>query len=119
VRPPDIYPNPPLLISSYTPTNAPKDSIITITGTGFSPTTTDNTVTINNIPATVLTATSTMLTIKVPLHAGTAEFNNSYGIGVHAAGNLYVADALNARIRKINPAGITVDAGNFRIRKLE
>ncbi len=35
----------------------------------------------------------------------TATFNNPDGIGVDAMGNVYVADSLNATIRKITPAG--------------
>ncbi len=35
-----------------------------------------------------------------------AELNNPVGVAVDAAGNLYIADALNRRIRKVAPDGI-------------
>ncbi|HVU99654.1 MAG TPA: IPT/TIG domain-containing protein [Puia sp.] len=59
-----------LQIISYSPTSAAKDSVITIIGTNFSTAPGGNTVTINNLPATVLSAQSNELTVKVPPHAG-------------------------------------------------
>ena len=44
---------------------------------------------------------------------GTAEFNNPWGVAVDAAGNVYVADSGNNRIRKVDPNGnVTMLAGN-------
>jgi sugar lactone lactonase YvrE len=45
--------------------------------------------------------------------AGTAEFDNPAGVAVDGAGNVYVADYFNNRIRKIAPDGTTTTlAGN-------
>ncbi len=45
--------------------------------------------------------------------ATNAEFNNPYGVAVDKAGNLYIADVTNSRVRKVAPNGIiTTVAGN-------
>ena len=42
-----------------------------------------------------------------------AELNNPHGLALDSAGNLYIADILNYRVRKLSPAGIiTTVAGN-------
>ena len=58
------------VIQSFTPESAAKDSIVIIEGANFSTILTENVVTINGFDATVLTATDTRITVKVPLHAG-------------------------------------------------
>ncbi len=74
----------------------PSGMITTVAGNGYSQ---DNGVTGgyngDNIPAT------------------SAELNSPWGITVDGAGNLYIADAGNARIRMVTPSGmITTVAGN-------
>ena len=41
-----------------------------------------------------------------------AQLNGPQGVAVDTAGNLYIADTLNSRIRKLNSAGIQTVAGN-------
>jgi sugar lactone lactonase YvrE len=58
------------VINSFAPESAAKDSVIIIEGANFSSILTENLVTINDKEATVLTATPTRLSVKVPVHAG-------------------------------------------------
>ena len=45
--------------------------------------------------------------------AVSAQLNNPWGIAVDSVGNLYIADSLNHRVRKVNPSGIiTTVAGS-------
>ena len=45
--------------------------------------------------------------------ATSAELGDPYGVAVDSAGNLYIADTMNSRIRKVTPAGtISTVAGN-------
>jgi len=47
------------------------------------------------------------------LQATNAMLNGPHGVGVDTAGNIYIADTLNVRVRKVNPSGvITTIAGN-------
>lgn len=62
----DGFSNAPPSIASYSPTSGVKDDVITIIGTEFDPGPGNNTVTISGVTATVLTATTTQLTVRVP-----------------------------------------------------
>jgi uncharacterized protein (TIGR03437 family) len=49
--------------------------------------------------------------------ATSAQLNNPGGVAVDSAGNLYIADASNSRVRKVNPAGIiSTYAGNGNVK---
>lgn len=60
-----IVPTPPT-ISAISPVSGPAGTVVTITGTNFKTTLTDNTVQFNGIAATVQTATATTLTVLAP-----------------------------------------------------
>ncbi|MBC8110389.1 MAG: IPT/TIG domain-containing protein, partial [Verrucomicrobia bacterium] len=62
-----------LQIQSITPTKGPKETVVTLVGQGFSNVMAENTVTLNDKPATVLKASVTQLLVKVPPQAGTGK----------------------------------------------
>ena len=64
-------PAPVLSITSFTPSSAPVGTPVVITGTAFSATPASNTVTFGGVPATVTGASTTSLTVVVPINAGT------------------------------------------------
>lgn len=67
----DDQPAPVLSITSVSPTTAPAGSTVVITGANFNSTPASNSVTFGNVPATVVSATSTQLVVTVPSGAGT------------------------------------------------
>lgn len=68
-----------LSIASFTPARDTLGATITINGTGFSTTASDQQVKFNNADATVLTATATTLTVKVPDAATTGKITVQRG----------------------------------------
>lgn len=64
-------PAPVLSITSFSPSSAPVGSTVVITGTAFNATPASNTVTFGSVPATVTGASTTSLTVIVPIGAGT------------------------------------------------
>ncbi len=68
-------------ISSFTPSSGPVGTAVTITGTNFSTTPANNTVTFNGTTATVSASTATSITVTVPPNTTTGK------ITVTVAGN--------------------------------
>lgn len=60
----------PSVVNDITPTSGGYHTVVTITGSNFSSTASNNTVTFNGTPGTVETATETSLTVRVPERAG-------------------------------------------------
>lgn len=56
-------------ITSFSPASGPIGTTVTITGTNFSTTASDNIVSFGSVKANVISASATMLTVKVPLGA--------------------------------------------------
>ncbi|MDR2209180.1 MAG: IPT/TIG domain-containing protein [Azoarcus sp.] len=136
-------------IASFSPGRAAFGTTLSIKGKGFSAVPSKNTVTLNGIPASILSATPREIKIKVPKNklstgfvqisvngktaisstrfvylptvtvstlagseggfadgkGGAERFNGPSCIAIDAAGNLYVADGWNHRIQKITPTG--------------
>lgn len=70
-----------LSVTNINPAKGTKNTSVTITGTGFSTTTTNNTVTINGKTCPVVNSTSTQLVITIPPKAGSGKIK----VGVAAA----------------------------------
>jgi len=133
----------PLQVTSFVPSSAASDSIVTITGTGFSLTLSDDVVLFGDKPAVVTGATATSLAVKVPVGAhdgkitvkvrgqavtAATDFSYVYTVttlaGSGVGGNI---DAKGPDARFSHPRGVTVDgagnvfvsdAGNDFIRKV-
>lgn len=56
----------PVEVTSINPSVGPKATVVTIAGANFSTSLTENTITFNGKPATIITATATQLTVTVP-----------------------------------------------------
>jgi serine/threonine protein kinase, bacterial len=138
----DVNPKPS--ITSINPATGPANTAVTIIGTNFGTTISNNAVTINNKPATVTAATATQLTVTVPAGAGTGvvavsvqgetatgpvfTYQKIYTVTtVAGSGAFGHADGSGMSASFIQPTGLTVDGqgniyvadrGNNSIRKI-
>ena len=116
------------VVSSFTPTSGAVGETVTITGTGFSTTATDNTVTFlgdinnnsDNKQATVSAATATLLTVTVPPDAQTGTISVMVGTAADTSDMSFsVLDPNVLAITGINPtsgtvgASVTISGQNF------
>ncbi|MBO9632084.1 MAG: IPT/TIG domain-containing protein [Chitinophagaceae bacterium] len=82
---------PDVVISSFTD-HGQGGTTISITGSGFSDKIAENTVTINDQPATVTAATTTALSVKVPAKAGSGKIKVSVGAKSSVSNNDFTYD---------------------------
>ena len=116
------------VVSSFTPERGTVGETVTITGTGFSTTATDNTVTFlgaegddnDNVVATVSAATATLLTVTVPPDAQTGKISVMVGAAADTSDMSFsVLDPNVLAITGINPtsgtvgASVTISGQNF------
>ena len=132
-----------LAITNISPATGPKNTPVTITGTGFSTTASNNAVTINGKVCPVVNSTATQLTITIPPSAGSGKIKVTVAAANAESGNfefvitttvttiagsaLGNADGQGVNAQFNTPFGITVDdtrtlfiadTRNHRIRKI-
>jgi sugar lactone lactonase YvrE len=142
--PSPTHPAPPSLsITSFSPTNGPDSTKVTITGTAFSSTIADDSVYFNGKPAVVTSANDSVLVAIVPMLAGTGDvsvkvngttttgsiftYDTTYTTVVVApnivdpiyiaaddSGNLFVSSDAEGSVIKITPAGSISTFISFR-----
>lgn len=118
-----VSPNAAVSIIEFTPNGGPTGTAVTISGTGFSATATQNTVKFNGTTATIVSASTTQLRVAVPSRAttgaisittpsGTATSSISFVVGAASAG-----PTITSFTPTIGPAGtaISVTGTNFDI----
>jgi hypothetical protein len=105
-------------ITTVAPDTGAYNTTVTITGTNFSTTTSDDIVTFNGTSATVSAATTTQLTVAVPQGAGTGVIKLTIGSNMITGPTFtyiytYTVSTLAAAVGFNDPYGIAVDtAGN-------
>jgi YD repeat-containing protein len=83
-----------LVIAHVTPAVAPRGAIVSLFGKGFAATVEANAVSFNDVPATVLSASPTRLTVRVPSTATTGPIHLATPRGAAASPVFHVLDAL-------------------------
>jgi IPT/TIG domain/NHL repeat len=105
-------------ISSVSPDTGAFNTTVTITGTNFNTTTSDDIVSFNGTSATVSAATATQLTVTVPTGAGTGVIKLTIGSNTITGPTFiylytYTVSTLAASVGFNDPYGIAVDtSGN-------
>lgn len=84
---------PPPTITSFTPVTGPAGTTVVITGTNFSPTAGNNSVTFNGIFAAVIASTGTTITTTVPTGATTGIISVTVGCSIALSGGFFTPSA--------------------------
>ena len=95
-------------ISSISPEEGPDSALVTITGSGFSTTPTDDIVSFNGKGATVISASSTQLVARVPTLCGTGPVT-MYVNNLSAAGGTFTYDTT----WRISPFASNIDSPSY------
>lgn len=116
-------PDPAPTVTAISPASAPKNAVVTITGTNFGTNLATLKVYFNNVQATVQTATNTSITAVVPVSAGSGNVKVEKSPGVQVTGpaftyqlsNTVTSLTLTGAVTVLNrPSGIVRDAsGNL------
>lgn len=110
-------------ITEFTPNAATVGSPVTIFGTGFSATPSENSVTFNGVPAAVTSSTTTRIAVTVPAGATTGPIGVSTpaGSATSAVNFIVAAPSGSPSISGFSPsiaasgATLTIDGANFEI----
>ena len=106
-------------IISFSPATGPNGTTVTISGTGFSTTASQNTVTFNGTSASVSTASSTQLVVTVPSGATTGAIGVTAPAGSATSANAFVVGTMGPSITSFTPSigiagtSVTVSGTNF------
>lgn len=107
-------------ITSFSPVSGPVGASVTITGTNFSTTPSDQVVKFNGTAATVTNATSTSLTVTVPADATTGKITVSLRGKTAASANDFTVTLPGPTITSFTPASgtvgtsVTITGTNFK-----
>jgi YD repeat-containing protein len=91
-------------VLQFTPSSSPISTTVTIYGTGFSATPASNTVTFNGTTATVLTASTTVLTATVPSGATTGAISVTVGANTATSSTAFTVGSGAPTLASFNPA---------------
>lgn len=110
-----------VLIIDFTPGSGPVNTVVTLTGTGFSATPSQNTVKFNGVTATVTSSTVTSIVTKVPAGATTGPISVTAPGGTATSATSFVVTASSGAptITSLSPvigaagASMTITGTNF------
>ncbi len=108
-------------ITSFTSTSGPIGTTVIITGTNFSTTPANNTVTFNGVPAVVIASTATTLTVSVPAGATTGKISVTVAGNEATSTDDFIVTTDNLKIEIYNAVSANGDDKNpyFKIENIE